>query len=241
MKKSSSLIRISVLTAMMLLAFNAKAQDMSVTKEEIIKKAWKAMFGELNSDDIKSIYLESYFHGREEPNRVYIKRPNLFRNETKNIILIFDGKRAAMINNSKDHSGNSGTLEIVDSAYWAHFEVDIALGFPAFFEYSSEYKGINWDADNKTYELYVDLPLGGNVSYFVDTESYLVTRRLVSWEGDPEKDLWENIVEGYIDYDGILFEKGYSFIGQDGRENGYFRNVKFNIETSEDIFKIPDK
>ena len=47
------------------------------------------------------------------------------------------------------------------------------------------------------YRLYVPLPLGGNVTYFVDGKSFLVTRRLVSWDGDP-KELWENLVENYV-------------------------------------------
>ena len=240
MNQPKSISKIILLCALMHIVSKTTGQDASeVTKETIVTKAWEAMFGELKSEEIKSIYLESYFHGRKVPGRITFKRPNLYRNETENNVIVFDGKRAALIDKSPEKSGDPNYLEIVDSSYWCHFEVDIALIFPAFFEYPSEYKGIYRKGENESYELYVELPLGGNVSYFIDTKSFLITRRLVSWEGDPDQDLWENLITGYIDYEGILFEKGFSFIGNDGREEGYFRNVKFDAKTEDSKFQIP--
>lgn len=228
------------MSMLMLISFKAAGQDVSeVRKETIINKAWKSMFGELKSEDIKSIYLESYFHGRTVPSRVTFKRPNQFRNETENNIIIFDGERAALIVKSPENSGNPNRLEIVDSAYWAHFEIDIALIFPAFFDYPSEFKGVISNGNTETYELFVKLPLGGYVRYFIDSKSYLVTRRLVSWDGNPEIALWENLIISYIDYKGILFEEGYIFQGNDGEEKGIYKNVKFNMETEDKLFKIP--
>jgi len=199
------------------------------------------MFGDLNREDLHTIYYETYFHGREIPGKIYIRRPAQFRNESDNITLIFDGTRAAIIDHSKAQEGGVGELEIVDSAYLSHFEVDIALAFPAFFEYPSVYRGKARVGDAECWELFVNLPRGGHLSYFVDTTNYLVIKRLVSWDGDPEQALWENIISGYQDYNGILFESGYSFTGHDGQEEGYYRKAQFNMEFHDSLFNIPDK
>ena len=224
----------------LLLTTSVKGQEPELTKEQIIERSWKAMFGDADSKGIQTIYFESYFHGREEPSRNYFKRPNFYRNESGNVMLVFDGKKAVMITEGED-SEKAGKPELVDSVYWAHFEVDIALIFPAFFEYNSEFRGIHSEGADHTYEIFVDLPMGGNVTYFIDTGTFLITRRLVSWEGDPEKELWENLITGYHDYNGFLFEEGYSFIGQDGRENGFFKNVNYNMEFDEELFQIKER
>jgi hypothetical protein len=59
-----------------------------------------------------------------------------------------------------------------------------------------EFKGLEKVNGSYAYRLYVSLPLGANITYFIDDKSFLVTRRLVSWEGDPKEELWENLVQG---------------------------------------------
>jgi len=224
----------------MAISINAQDSDMKLKKEEIINRSWKAMFGEWQNDDIKSIYLEAVFHGKEVPNKMTVKRPNLFRNETNSGILVFNGQRAAWVERTPDEEGNPRNPEVIDSAYWRHFEVDIALIFPAFFEYPSELRGIVEINDKQTYELYVELPLGGIVMYFIDVDSFLVSRRHVIWDGEPVEDIWENLITNYIDFDGILFPDGYSFDGREGMEKGIYKNVKFNVEPSDELFEIPE-
>lgn len=229
-----------LLAGMMAAGAMARAEDAKLTKEDIIAKAWQAMFGERSSADIKSLYVEGYFHGRSEPSRMIVKRPNLFRNEIKQGVLVFDGRRAAWVKREPDEKGNPQNPELIKPEYWRHFEVDIALVFPAFFDYPSEVKGIEKVNGADAYGLYVRLPLGGNVTYFIDCKSFLVSRRLVSWEGDPKADLWENLVENYTDYDGILFPDGYVFQGREGKEKGLYKNVRFNIDPDDELFKIPE-
>lgn len=242
--KQTKVIRKSLYVLLVLfLTFSLYGQDKKndVTKEEIIKKAWNVMFGELKSSDIKSIYIEGYFHGSKVPNKTIIKRPNLFRNETSSGMLVFDGKRAAWVKRNPDEQGNPRNPEMIEQEYWKHFEVDIAIQFPAFFDYPSEYRGIKNINDKKAFELFVQLPLGGNVSYFIDEKSFLVTERTVSWDGEPNEELWENQITGYVNYNGILFPDGYTFKGRDGMEKGFFKNVKFNTDPADELFKIPDE
>jgi hypothetical protein len=225
-----------------MIAVNAMGQagDATLTKEEIIAKAWKAMFGDLHNKDIRSIYVEGYFHGSTKPSRITVKRPNLFRNENPSGVLVFDGKRAAWAKREPDDKGNPRGPELIEAKYWRHFEVDIAIVFPAFFDHPSEFKGIEKVNGADAYRLYVPLPLGGNVTYFIDSKNFLVTRRLVGWDGDPN-DLWENLVENYEDHGGIRFPDGYAFQGREGREKGTYKNVRFNIDPGDELFQIPEE
>jgi len=241
MDKAIKKIMPFVLLSMMAIGVMGQVGDAKLTKEDIIAKAWHAMFGEQSNADIKSIYAEGYFHGRSEPNRMTVKRPNLFRNEVPSGVLVFDGRRAAWVKRGPDKDGNPQNPELIKPEYWRHFEVDIALVFPAIFDFPSELKGIEKVNGADAYKLYVPLPLGANVTYFIDCKSFLVSRRLVSWEGDPKTDLWENLIENYTDYDGIRFPDGYVFQGREGKEKGLYKNVRFNIDPEDGLFKIPEE
>ncbi len=226
-----------------LLAINAVGQagEATLTKEEIIGKAWNALFGDRRGEEIKSLCVEGYFHGRTVPSRMTVKRPNLFRNENPAGVLVFDGRRAAWAKREPDEKGAPRGPELIEAQYWRHFEVDIAILFPAFFEYPAELKGIEKVKGADAYKLFVPLPLGGSMTYFVDCKSFLVTRRLLNWDGDPKEELTENLVDGYMNHDGILFPDGYSFTGSKGPEKGYYKNVRFNIDVGDELFKIPEE
>jgi len=227
-----------------ILAIGVRGQtgDAKITREDIIAKAWKAMFGERQDKDIRSIYVEGYFNDRTVPSRMTVKRPNLFRNENPAGVLVFDGQRAAWAKREADKAGNPQGPELIVPEQWRHFEVDIALIFPAFFDHRSEFKGIEKVNGSDAYRLYVKLPLGSHVTYFIDSKSFLVTRRLVSWDGgNADSDLWENLVDSYVNHDGIIFPDGYAYEGRAGREKGFYKNVRFNINPEDGLFKIPEE
>jgi len=236
---------IGPLVAAALLSFSAigvRAQDTepTMTKDEVIGKAWTAMFGERRDGEVRSLAVDAYFHGSTVPSRMTVKRPNFIRNELRDGVLVFDGKRAAWVERKPDENGKPRGPELIEPQYWRHFEVDIALLFPAFFDHSSELRGIEQVNGSDAYVLLVPLPLGGRVTYFVDTESFLVTRRLVSWNGSDDPTPWENLVDGWLDVDGIRFPDGYVFEGRQGREKGIYTNVRFNVEPADALFEIPD-
>lgn len=239
MKQKIQLLLIGVIVITLAINFYGQDGHSAITKKEIIEKSWKALFGESEREEVKSIYVEGFFHGRKIPNKMIVVRPNKSRNKMSSGILVFDGKRAAWVKRYPDKEGNPRQPEIIDSEHWLHFEVDIALIFPAFFEYDSEYRGVKTFKGKKYYELYVKLPQGAWLSYFVDTEDFLIKRRLVSWQGKPGDKLWENIIDDYLDYDGIKFPDGYSFMGRNGMEKGIYKNFKINIEPDEKLFVIP--
>lgn len=211
----------------------------ALTGQQIVSRAWRAMFGDRGDGDIRSLSVDAYFHGRTVPSRITLKRPDLFRNEVAAGVLVFDGARAAWVRRGPDDAGNPRGPELIEPEYWRHFEVDIALLFPAFFDHPSELRGIAKVNASDAYELEVHLPLGGIVTYFVDAESFLVTRRLVRWDGEADEAPWENLMDGWLDVDGIRFPDGYVFEGRKGREKGYYKNVRFNVEPADELFQLP--
>ncbi|MBN1273263.1 MAG: hypothetical protein JXB26_13430 [Candidatus Aminicenantes bacterium] len=230
---------ITVITITVSLCLFGLNKNPAISKEEIIKKSLQAMFGNLKNEELKSIYVEGFFHGSEIPNRMTVMRPHKFRNDVRGGILVFDGEKAAWVKRNPDENGNPRPPELIESEYWRHFEVDIALIFPAFFDYDSEYRGIKKIDGHPYYEIYVKLPMGSYLSYFIDPKDFLVKRRLVSWDGKPDDDLWENIIDKYLDYEGIKFPDGYSFKGREGMEKGIYKNLKINLNPDKKLFLIP--
>ena len=56
---------LALLSALCVVARAAEGQTQQVTpaREEVVARAWKAMFGERQDEDIRSVYVEGYFHG----------------------------------------------------------------------------------------------------------------------------------------------------------------------------------
>lgn len=152
---------------------NDHSSDVELTKDEIIQNAWDAMFAGRADEDIISLYLESFVSGNDVPSKITIKRPNLFRNENVNGVLVFDGSIAAWEKQSPDANGNPRGPEMIPQSDWKHFEVDIALLFPAFFDYESDFRGIINSDGIETYAITVMLPLGSSIIYYLDTENFL--------------------------------------------------------------------
>ncbi|MEW6336424.1 MAG: hypothetical protein AB1625_03380 [Acidobacteriota bacterium] len=241
MKRVTKASRAMLVLALLCAAGGASAQvgRGTVTAQEVVARAWKAMFGDLKNEDIRSLYVEGTFHGNTVPNRMTVKRPNLFRNEVSSGVLVFDGTRAAWAARTPDEAGKPNGAELIPPEHWRHFEVDIALLFPAFFDHPAQLQGIEKVNGSDAHRLHVRLPLGSSVTYFVDATTFLVTRRLVDWDGGAEPQLWENLIDGWLDVGGIHFPDGYSFEGRNGREKGTFANVRFNVDPGNELFAIP--
>ncbi len=163
MKPPFSTRAILVLASCLLLGTSASGLDEGapLTKAEIVNGVSKAMFGESDSKDIKSVSVERFSEGEPIPDKLTIVRPNLFRNDHRGGTLVFDGRRAAWVRRERDEQGNVRPPEMIESTSWAHFEVDIAILFPAFFDYDSELRGVTEIDGVQVYELQVVLPWVG--------------------------------------------------------------------------------
>jgi hypothetical protein len=239
--KSFSTKKIAVLfLGLCLAAFSASgyAGNADLSKEEIIQRAWKAMFGDLKKENVDSLYVEKFSPGGKVPKRMTVKRPNLFRNEVVSGILVFDGKRAAWAKQEPDEKGKPRGPELIKPDAWKHFEVDIALLIPAFFDYPSEYQGREKVDGALTYKIFVQLPKGGQMTYFVDAATFQVKKRLVNSNGVAGENQ-EDLMGPYLKYDKVLFPDGYSYRTETGTAKAEYKNVRININPPAELFKIP--
>ena len=49
----------------------------------------------------------------------------------------------------------------------------------------------------------------------------------------------ENLIDGWLDADGIRFPDGFAYEGRQGREKGTYGIVRLNVETNDGLFAIP--
>jgi hypothetical protein len=78
------------------------------------------------------------------------------------------------------------------------------------------------------------------MTYFIDAASFLITKRLVNWNGVEGED-WENLLDEYVKYDGFRFPGGYRSQGRDGMTHTVYQNVKINVNPGDELFVIPEE
>jgi hypothetical protein len=235
-RPAASRLLAALLLSFVALVGTSQAQDPPLDKDGIIDRAWTAMFGELERDEVRSLYIET-----ADGNQLTVQRPGLFRNVHDGGILVFDGRRAAWAERVPDEDGNPRGPEMIGPESWVHFEVDIALLFPAFFDHPSELRGLQRVGEDVfAWELFVELPMGGTVSYFVDAGSYQVVKRMVNWEGNPTHFIYDQTIPGHTQYDSVTYPEGYIYPTREGPQTLLYTNVELNRDTPEELFRIPD-
>ncbi len=129
----------------------------------------------------------------------------------------------------------------MDPEEWKDFEIDIGRYFPAFFDYPSEYEGIEVIHGIETHRLSVTLPLGGHLTYFVETATSLplmvehrMTLRGINFRG-------QRMFGGYREVDGILYPHEFSYYSPHSRRMLYLEmdEVEINPVLGENRFKVP--
>ena len=157
------------------------SQELSV--QETVARCARAMAGSGNIADIRTLRLEVVPLGRDRGERWEIIRPNLVRREiVGSFVLLSDGRRAGYLEGPRLPNGTLQGPHLVPPETWYHFEMDIAIHFPAFFDYPAEYAGLTTVDGSPAHLLRVNLPRGGVAVYAIDAESFLPVRvELAEW------------------------------------------------------------
>jgi len=210
-------------------------QDETMTSEKIISKCAEALGGHDILDNIETLYVKAIYpdHG-DDPMEFIMKRPNQSFNPRAN--LVFDGKRICFL---KGTDGESGP-ELAPEGDWKDGEVEIAYHFPAFFEYSADYMGIE-DVDGKQfYKLKVDLPLGAKMTYLIDSETYFTVKVMFEFNmSGREINDWRDLGD-YKEVSGFKYPHSFTYNSRTGRQTGRIYSLEINVPVSENTFKIPD-
>ena len=227
--------------AVFLLAFSLvciSCANEPTTAEEIVAGCAEAMGGMDKIAKLETLRAMSIYPDHGDHQLPFeLKRPNKSRDA--NGQLIFDGKRACFV---REVDGNV-ELEFIDQEELVDFDVQIGFYFPAFFEYASEFDGVENLDGKKHYKLKVDLPLGAEMTYWIDAETYLPARAAARFmlggeERLPYRDLFD-----YKEVDGIYLPHGFTYPSRDGEERieGTVVSYELNVPFEEGYFEIPSQ
>ena len=134
--------------------------------------------------ELKKLRFQLHSDGKDGVTNWEISRPNLVRKEwDRGVVLVSDGDRAAFLAGPRDDNGDLKGPHMIPEEDWHHFEMDIALYIPAYFEYPAELVETTEYEGHSVHRISVKLPLGGMVIYLVDGKTFLpVNIRLPSWK-----------------------------------------------------------
>lgn len=207
----------------------------AITSEKIIANCANAMGGMEKINSVITIRFRSVYPDHGSHTLVFeMKRPNLSMNPAIN--LVFDGQRACFLKGQD----NKSEPELVDEEEWKDFEVEIAMKFPAFFDYPAEYAGEERLNEKIHYKLAVALPLGAKMVYFIDQESFLIAKVTADFILYGEERHAEQELSDYREVDGILFPYGFTYGSRTGQMKGWIHSIEINFSVSDGYFKIPE-
>ncbi|MFC1540105.1 hypothetical protein ACFL41_01295 [Gemmatimonadota bacterium] len=210
----------------------ASLSAQQLTADEVVARVGEAMGGAERIDALKTLQFEvhNWRDGSEAWSAAWdIERPDLIRAQHPNTLVLFDGERASM------DEGPPGEPQLLPAESWLHFPWDIALWFPAFFDYETEYLGLETVEGSEYHALRVVMPLGGTLTYHIDPDSYLARTITISLVVDGvERDFLTELSD-YRNVDGILFAHTHS---RGGELVAVLHEVEFNVPFPDDHFDI---
>ncbi len=205
--------------------------------DEIVAACAEALGGMEKVEALRTFRTVTSWDG-EEPVTTDIRRPNLMRT-TGRSTLVFDGARAALLEGPADGEGPRGPT-LLDPAVWKDFEIDLAFRFPAFFDFPTEYAGVESVMGREAFRLRVTLPLGTLVTYFIDTETALPLKAVSAVRIEGKEYAPELTYGEFVEAGGLLFpsrfRQGWT---PETAENAVVDRVEVNVPFADDHFRIP--
>lgn len=223
------------LSITLLMCFAIFSNLSAQTVEEIIAKAAEAMGGYDKIEQIKTISYQSIYpdHGNT-PSVMEILRPNKSRNPKYE--LVYDGNHACFIEGYKD----SKEPKPIPENELNDFVVEIALHFPAYFDYPTKLLDSVMINFKDTYHLQTSLPRNLTMDYYIDKETYLLVKASARFQMINMDVIWERYYHDYKSVEGIMFPHKFSYPGKNGEVlYADLVNVKINTIPAEK-FKIPE-
>jgi len=205
-----------------------------MTAEQIVASCAEAMGGEHGIESLRTLSFANRMATRPGSMLWEIDRPNLIRKEQpERLILAFDGHRAAFLQSPPNDDGTPAPPRMIVEEDWHHFEMDIALYVPAFFDYPVTSVDTTTVDGSPAHLLRVDLPMGGVAVYAVDAASFLPTKVIL-----PDWDL-ERFLGGYRNVDGFTYFTRY-WTGAGEADAVEMENLELNVALDASRFAIPE-
>jgi hypothetical protein len=208
----------------------------NVTADEVIGKCADALGGAAKIKGIKTVRFKVTYPGHEHMITTEIMRPNRIRNSA-DYILTFDGKRAGYLKTEPGHKGP----KVIPPEHLKDFELEIALFFPAFFDHKATYKGVEKVDGVTLHKLYLELPLGAILTYYIDAETFLPYKAVSRIEFQGKTYYPVRIYKDYKRVDGILYPHSFLYAWRKGEEKkkAQIHKVEFNVPLAKNYFEPP--
>jgi hypothetical protein len=209
-----------------------------VTTKEVVAACAEAMGGRAAIDSVRTLRIRYILPDHGNPIRFEVKRPNLSRAGDD---LVFDGERAAFLDRAPGPDGAPRPAELVESEEWKDFEIEIGKFFPAFFDYPSEYRGIEAIEGIETHKLEVRLPLGGRLTYFLDKATHLplMVESRVTLHGKNFRS--RKMLGDYREMAGMLYPHEFTYYSPHMRKmfTVVMEKVELNAPLDDSRFAVP--
>jgi len=215
-----------LVVALTVVRHSAGAQQPSA--EEVVSQCAAAMGVGIDVDDVKALRIQYFLPDHGAPVWYDFGRPSLLKHEN----LAYDGKRGAF----RTEDG----WKLDDPEVWAHYEIDVAFFLPAFFDYPATYEGVDTIVGIRSHRLGVSLPGGSQVTYYIDSETYLIVKVVSDATVHGESQHMERLFTNYEESDGLLFPRAFTYPGRrSGILTGTVLDVVVNPPLEPGHFDLP--
>ncbi len=224
------------LTGMIVATGLVKAEQ--VTAEEVVERCADALGGRAAIEKIETLRLRYVLPDHGAPIRMEVKRPNRLRTGDA---VVFDGKRAALLERPPQPDGTPNPARRVDAEEWKDNEVEIGKYFPAFFDYPSKYGGVEVIEGIETHKLKVELPMGGELTYFVEASTHLplMVESRITLYGKNYRSI--KMFGDYRETAGILYPHEFTYYSPHMKRlfRIVFEKVELNVPLPDSRFEVP--
>jgi hypothetical protein len=220
------------------IAATTTVNSQQVTAEDVVSACAEALGGRDAIGDIKTLRLSYQLPDHRGPAHLELKRPNLLRIGGD---IVFDGERAAILARQPLVDGTPRPAELVPSEEWKDFEMEVGWFFPVFFDFPSEYGGVEVIDGIETHKLEVHLPLGARLNYFIDTATHLplMLESFVTVHG--RKSRYVRRFGEYRETGGILYPHTFTYYSHHVREmfTVPITELELNVPFEDSRFAVP--
>jgi len=230
-----------VALALALAALTSISACQQPTADQVVERVAEAMLTEGGMEDVKTLRITMVYPDHDYPVVTEISRPNRMRTEgVGNYVMVFDGERGAFLEPPPAEDGSPRGPELIEARYMRDLELDIAFLFPAFFDHPTQYLGRERLEGREVHKLGVALPLGVDLTYFIDAETYLPRRMVAEVNVDGTDYRPVRVFDDYVNWDGMQYPRTVTYWWlEDQVEKATVDLVEVNVVLGEDRFVIP--
>ena len=207
-----------------------------LTPAEVIARCAAAMGGQERIDAVKTLRVGAVYPDHGDTIFVTeIKRPNMSYEAAS--FVAFDGKRACLLKGLDYKSGP----KLVDQEDVTDFDVIVGSFFPAFFDFPTDYLGVETVDGREMHKIRPKLPHGAELVYYIDGRTWLPAKFSTHMTIRGQSFASERGFSDYRNVAGILYPHGFTYPSRDRKSviQGRIASVEINPILDEAHFTIP--